>query len=107
MDDVLILIEESSREKDEYGVIRQTYAERQVFCRVESVSRAEFFGGGRNGFNPEYKMTMFSGDYQGEALCKYDGLSYGIYRTYHVPGTDYIELYVERKGGANGKKGDA
>ena len=106
MDDVLILIGNATETRDEYGVMRRTYSERQVFCRVESVTRAEFFNAGRNGFNPEYKMTMFRGDYQGESMCKYGNFSYGIYRTYHVPGTDYIELYVERKGGVNGKEGD-
>lgn len=105
MDDVLILIGEAVREKDQYGVWRETFSERQVFCQVSSVTRAEFFDAGRNGLNPAFRFTMFAGDYQGEMACKYNGASYAIYRTYHVPGTDYIELYVERKGGTNGKTG--
>lgn len=106
MDDVLILLGEESREKDEYGVWRVTRVSRQVFCKCDSVSRSEFFNGGRNGLNPEMRFTVFQGDYNGETECKYGDRSYAIYRTYHVPGTDYIELYVERKGGTNGKEGN-
>lgn len=91
-------------EKDEYGVIKPTYSEKRVFCQVDSVTRAEFFEGGRSGFNPDYKFTVFFGDYNGEPLVRYNGNTYSIYRTYHAR-TDILELYVERKGGSNGKEG--
>lgn len=76
--------------------------ERQVFCNVSSVTASEFFEGGRNGLNPEYRMTMFNGDYQGETMLKFNGRTYAIYRTY-LDRNDNLELYVERKGGTNGK----
>lgn len=72
-----------------------------VYTKVESVTRAEFYAGGRSGLNPEFKMTIFAGDYQGETVAWYHDKPYAIYRTYHVPGTDYLELYLERKGGTN------
>ena len=87
---------------DDYGVERPTITGRDVFCAVQSVTRAEFFEGGRNGLNPEYRITMFFGDYDGETLLEYNGSTYSVYRTYHAK-TDTLELYVERKGGANGK----
>ena len=73
---------------------------REVFCQVDSVTQSEFFEGGRNGLNPEYRFTMFFADYQGERTVEYNGRRYGIYRTYQ-PRTDIIELYAERKGGTN------
>ena len=94
-----------SKTQDQYGVWRETITEKQVFCQVDSVSAAEFFEGGRAGLNPEYRMTMFSGDYSGETMLIYNGLTYAIYRTYQRR-DDNVELYVERKGGTNGKKGD-
>lgn len=100
MDSVLTLIG-TTRQRDAYGVWQQTPTARQIFCKVDSVTRAEFFDGGRNGLNPEYQFTVFAGDYAGEAVCEYEGMRYGIYRTYRVPGTDYMELYAERKGGTN------
>lgn len=101
MDDVLTLYCQEQY-KDEYGVTKSHVVPKMIFCRVDSVTRAEFFDGGRNGLNPEFKFTVFSGDYNGEQTCGYRDQNYGIYRTYHVPGTDYMEIYVERKGGING-----
>ena len=89
-----------TQEQDEFGVWRSTPTERDVYCSVESVTRAEFFEGGRNGLNPEYKLTMFYADYNGEDTVVYNGQAYGVYRTYHAK-TDELELYVERKGGVN------
>ncbi len=101
MDAVLTLVSKT-RTQDEYGMWKETQTTREIFCQVESVTRAEFFDGGRNGLNPEFQFTVFSGDYEGETVCQYDGKQYAIYRTYRVPGTDYMELYAERKGGTNG-----
>lgn len=64
-----------------------------------------FFDGGKNGLKPEYKVTMFSGDYNGEQSFIYNGNAYGVYRTYRAK-TDIIELYTERKGGVNAKNTD-
>lgn len=44
---------------------------------------------------------MFIDEYQGEDLCEFNGDRYAIYRTYHVPGTDDLELYVKREVGAS------
>lgn len=101
MDDVLTLYC-TTQYKDEYGVTRERIDPRLIFCRVNSVTRAEFFDAGRNGLNPEFVFTVFSGDYHGERTCRYHDRDYGIYRTYHVPGTDDTEIYAERKGGTNG-----
>lgn len=90
-----------SKEQDENGVWRTTPKERQVYCQVDSVTRSEFFEGGRNGLNPEYRFTLFAYDYHGEDTVKYAGKAYGVYRTYHGR-DDTIELYAERKGGTNG-----
>jgi len=97
--DVISLVSYSTTQND-YGVWTKTKTSRDVFCSVESVSRDEFFEGGRNGFNPQYRITMFFGDYQNEEEVEYNGVAYGVYRTYRAK-TDIIELYVERKGGVN------
>ena len=98
--DVITLVKEV-KTQDANGVWRMTKTERDVFCQVNSITRAEFFDAGRNGLNPEYSFTVFFGDYDGERTVKYKGNAYGVYRTYHGR-TDTLELYVERKGGTNG-----
>lgn len=102
--DVIALVK-TDEAPDEYGVYRSTTTEHNVFCRVESVTRAEFFDAGRNGLNPEFKITVFAGDYDGEDTVIYRARAYGIYRTYRGK-NDVLELYVERKGGvARGAQG--
>lgn len=100
--DVISLLS-STKTQDQYGVWRETLAKTDVFCSVESVSAKEFFDGGRNGLNPSFKMVLFFGDYSGETMLEYNGDTYAIYRTYQRK-DDKIELYVERKGGTNGRQ---
>lgn len=92
----------ATKTQNAYGVWVESLTNRDVFCQVDSVSRAEFFDGGRNGLNPEFRMTLFAGDYQGERLLIYKNSTYSVYRAYQGR-NDTVELYVERKGGSNGK----
>lgn len=102
MNDAVINLFTTTYAKNAYGVSVGTSTKTQVFCQVHSISRSEFFDAGRNGLNPSYEFTVFKGDYNGETICEYNGETYSIYRTYEVG--DYIELYVERKGGTNGEE---
>lgn len=105
MDDVIKLIAQSYTTND-YGVQVPTETSREIFCQVSDITRAEFFQAGRNGLNPSYTFSVFAGEYAGERLIEYNGARYAVYRTYHTPGTDYLELYVQREGGTNGKDKD-
>lgn len=100
MDAVLDLVA-ITQTVDAQGVDRDAERSRRIYCRVDSITRQEFFEAGRAGLNPEWRFTVFAGDYKGERTLSYEGQRYGIYRTYRVPGTDYMELYAERKGGAD------
>lgn len=91
-----------ARIQDAKGVWRDgPDTRREVYCQVDSVSRAEFFAAGQAGLRPEYRITMFFGDYQGETRLLYNGVRYAVYRTYHAR-TDDLELYVQREVGVNG-----
>lgn len=87
--------------KNAYGVPVPSETERTVFVNVSSVTASEFFEGGRNGLNPEYRFTMFRPDYNGETICEYKGNRYAVYRTF-LRRTDTLEVYVQREGGTNG-----
>ena len=84
--------------EDEYGVKRSKEIDREVFAYISSVSANEFFEGGRNGLNPEIRVTIFDGDYHDEETLIWNGVAYRVYRTYR--GTDQIDLYAERRKGA-------
>lgn len=119
MDDVISLIP-TTQTRDSAGVPHTTEGTpREVLCRVRSASRNEIFKARRSGLNPAFVFVVFHGEYHEETLVEYRGQRYAVYRTYRVPdngsglqhsgmrsqydyGADYMELYVQRKGGANG-----
>lgn len=114
-DTTILLIKPESRERDEYGVWRTKAEEsREVFARVNSVGRSEFFAGGQTGMRPELRITLNAIEYEGEGKCEVDGVRYAIYRTYRVAdnaffrternaaNADDLELYVQREVGVHG-----
>lgn len=93
----IYLVEETYTE-DQYGVLLPTTTERKVYANVTSVGASEWFEGGRNGLNPEYRIRMFGPDYKGEEIVKIGTAYYTIYRTYQER-TDVLELYIEKRKG--------
>lgn len=87
------------RDKDTLGQYVEDEILRTVYGQIGSVSMDEFFSGGQNGFKPEYRVTMFGPDYQGEKYCVIDDVYYTIYRVYYTR-TDTVELYLERRVGS-------
>ncbi len=84
--------------KDDIGQEIEQEVLKQVFCQVESVSMSEWFRAGRDGMKPQYKVTMFFYDYNGEQVADYNGERYAVYRTY-IRNNELIELYLEKKVG--------
>lgn len=97
---VLTLVSETWS-KDDIGQRVPTYTEREVFGERESVSRSEWSAAGEQGLNPEYKVDVFFGDYEGEKIARMDEggteKTFSIYRTYRD--SDTVELYLEWKTG--------
>lgn len=75
-----------------------TESTKNVYCEVNSITQSEFFAAADTELNPEYRFTVFFGDYNGEDIVVYNGVRYSVYRTYRTG--DYMELYTERKIGA-------
>ena len=105
MDTVIQFPSAARYEEDAAGIRRPVPGEpRQVFAICESVTRAEFYQAGRAGFAPAFVFTVWAADYHGEGTLEYNGDTYAIYRTYRKTGgdgSDYIELYAERKAGTD------
>ena len=103
VDTEITLIRPTAREQDATGVWRDAGEEEHaIFARMDDVNRAEFFAAGQNGLRAEFRFTVNPVEYEGEKLCEWNGQRYAVYRTYHVPGTDELELYVQREVGAHG-----
>lgn len=95
--DVIELVS-ATRTQDVNGEWQETTVSRQIFCQVSSVSASEFFEAAKIGLRPDYRFTVFAGDYNGETELTYNGVAYSIYRTYNNT-TDRLELYAETKAG--------
>lgn len=94
MADILILISQEI-DIDEYGNEEATETETAVFCEVGSITQSEFFASADTELQPEFRFSIFFGDYNGQDIVEYQGKRYSVYRTYRSG--DYMELYVERK----------
>ena len=98
-----ILISNDNAEQDAAGFVddsTETIAEKEVWCKVASVSGKEIATFGQNDIKPALKVTLWADEYTEQETVVVDGLAYGVYRTYR-PGQDEVELYLERKGGVN------
>ena len=103
VDTTITLTTPGTRVQGSDGVWRDgTPTQREIFARMDSVDRREFYAGGEAGFRPEMRFTVFQAEYQGEDRLLWNGAAYAIYRTYQVPGTDDLELYVKREVGVHG-----
>lgn len=71
---------------------------RTVYCDLRNVSRQEWKDAGERGFKPQFQITLFAYDYNGEEIAEINGKRYGVYRTYHGR-DDSLELYLEEKAG--------
>lgn len=98
LSDVIKLVS-VSRSQDSAGIWSETETEREILATVDSVSRTEWSEAARLGLKAEYRFTVFFGDYNGEETLTYNGVTYGVYRTYRAS-LDRLELYAERKSGA-------
>lgn len=75
---------------------------REVFCKIESVSRQEWTDAGNIGYKPQYRLTMFVYDYNDEPIVELNirgsNRRFYVYRTY-LATNDTIQIYVESQEG--------
>lgn len=100
MDGIIYLIKKQ-RVQDAIGQYVEVEEIRtEIFAEINSISRTEFSAAGRNGFNPDIFFKTPLINYNGESEIEFDGVRYGIYRTYIPPNdSDNIELYAQKKVG--------
>ena len=109
MDDVIKLLD-LTYAFDAYGNQIETRTERQVFCRVRSISRNEFYQAAQTDLHPEYVFTLSNyKDYLGEPELIYTDWSgvdhlYEVVRTYRNTSSDEIEIIAQEKIGNGYRK---
>ena len=111
MDDVIILVKTPTYTRDEEGNMIPSTAERQVLCKNESVSRAEFYQAAQVGMHPEYIFVLSHYmDYEGENFIKYTDWTNTVHdlyvsRVYRRPGTTELEIVAEERTGHGNEPG--
>lgn len=101
MDTVIKLIRTEYQQND-LAVDSPVETERDVLCRVRSVSRSDFYSAGQFGLALDHVFIINPVNYAGEKILEYNGERYGIERTYQAR-QDEMELYAGHKVGvANG-----
>lgn len=80
-DDVIYLISETPAA---HGVFTQsTETQKMCYCRVDSVTRSEFYKARENGIQPIYLFVLSEyADYNGEKIVIYNGTRYRVIRSY-------------------------
>lgn len=97
--------------RNSIGEMVKTESVREVFGEISSVTASEWFSAGQSKINSRFRVDVYEIDYKGETICEFDGVRYGIYRTYAIGSTNRasrtssnrnsnkIELYLEEKVG--------
>lgn len=83
---------------DSMGQVISTKSNEICVGKLKSVYEKEFYQAAQVGIRPSFVIETPSSNYNGQALIKYEGKEYSVYRTYLV-GTDKIELYCQEKVG--------
>lgn len=80
-DDVIYLISENPVA---HGVFDgSTETKTMCYCRVNSVTRSEFYRARENGLEPLYTLVLSEyADYNGEKILEYNGKRYRVIRSY-------------------------
>ena len=86
-------------ETDALNVMIPKETRRDVWARLDSVSRADFYRAGMAGLRPEIVAVTQLVNYEGETIAEIGGKRYAVYRTYHAAESDEIELYLEDRAG--------
>lgn len=80
MNDILTLV---GRILDDDGYTVKTETRRDVFCRLDSIGRSEFYQAQATDLRPELKFVLADYlDYNDEYLCVHRGAWYRVIRTY-------------------------
>lgn len=95
--DVAVLISDAPRAHGVHETVTET--RREVYVKVGSATRTEFYQAMNANLRPEYVLKMATeADYQGELKCEFRGKQYRIIRTY-ITTDGGIELTIQRGDG--------
>lgn len=99
MDDVITLYGADGWQIDAVGNQVPKRSPREVYARIESVGRSEYYAAAAAGLRPEIKAVICRYDFDGETEAELGGKRYAVIRTYAAIDSDRVELYLGERGG--------
>ena len=100
MDDQAVLVS-TVYTPDAAGIMQVDQSQRTIWVHQKSVTQSEFYKASQAGLSPAFVLVTPAVNYAGEDEIIYNGIHYGIYRSYLPDGMDEIELYLEQKTGVS------
>lgn len=98
MEDIAYLVSESYISTDAEGNRLQKRNLSQVFCKIQSVTRKEYYDAATQDIAPELDMTIsHTIDYDNQEMVMYHGVLYDIIRVYWRG--DAVSLTLARRAG--------
>lgn len=83
---------------DQAGNQTETYQERAVFVKPQSVYANDFYRAAHAGLKPSLVLVLSNAaDYEGEQLVEFHGVDFAVIRAYRRPNEDAIELTLEER----------
>lgn len=81
---VLVLVKEAHKRDGLGQFIRdpENDVKTEVYCRLKSITRSEFYQAAVAGLRPEFVFVIHSFEYNGEQQVIFEGQEYQVLRTY-------------------------
>lgn len=98
LDDICILVNVETLRGERGERLKDTIAEREIFCGRLHINQTEFFKAHQEGLNSDLCLLVDWQEYEGEKQLVYNNVTYAIYRVFER-GDGYIELYCSIKAG--------
>lgn len=93
LNDICTLIKKEYVQEELKEVTKTT--EKQVFCKVKSVTQNEFNKARTNGFKAEKTIIVAKEEYKEQQEVRINYMNYKVYRTYIID-ENFTQLYLER-----------
>lgn len=96
MNQIISLYKKDKFIVDDDGNQKISYTSHEVFAKVKSVTKLEFYQASNTDLKPSIVFIISLLDYDNERKIEYDGNEYSVLRTYQID-SERIEITCERK----------
>lgn len=82
-----------------YGQVLTSETSKSIYGLLNPITRTEWDTAGRAGYEADFRLDVYTFEYQGEKIVEVDGIRYGVYRSFIRINDDRTELYLHTVNG--------